>query len=152
IIATAAEDGARTVRRIQEFTRRTPRRPLGPVDVGAIVRDVIEMTRARWHDQAEARGARYEVEISLGATPPALGDAADLREVLTNRIFNALDAMPGGGRLHLRTAVDGHRVRCEVRDTGIGMTADVRQRAFEPFFSTKVEKGSGLGLSIVYSI
>ena len=152
VIATAAEDGARTVRRIQEFTRRTPRRPLEPMDLGAVVGDVLEMTRARWHDQAQARGVRYDVAASVEVTPPVMGDAADLREVLTNLVFNALDAMPHGGRLTLRTQADGARVRCEVTDTGVGMPPEVTARAFEPFFSTKLEKGSGLGLSIVYGV
>ena len=123
-----------------------------PVDLYTLARDVVEMTRARWHDQAEARGLRYDVSVEGGAVPPALGDAADLREVLTNLVFNALDAMPQGGRLTLRTVVDGARVRCDVLDTGVGMTPDLRARVFEPFFSTKTEKGSGLGLSIVYGI
>jgi CheY-like chemotaxis protein len=84
--------------------------------------------------------------------PPVLGDAADLREVLTNLVFNALDAMPRGGRLVLRTVPDGEGVRCDVVDTGTGMPAHLRVRVFEPFFTTKTEKGSGLGLSIVYGI
>jgi signal transduction histidine kinase/CheY-like chemotaxis protein len=152
IIVKAALDGARTVRRIEEFTRRSPRRSREPVDLPAVVRDVVEMTRARWHDHTEARGTHYEVIVEGTAMPPVLGDAAGLREALTNLVFNALDAMPQGGRLTLRTAMDGERVRCEVEDTGVGMPADVRERVFEPFFSTKSEKGSGLGLSIVYGI
>jgi len=152
IIVKAALDGARTVRRIEEFTRRSPRRSREPVDVLGIVRDVVEMTRARWHDQAEARGIHYDVSVEDTAAPPGLGDSADLREALTNLVFNALDAMPHGGRLTLRAVADGNRVRCDVEDTGVGMPAELRERIFEPFFSTKTEKGSGLGLSIVYGI
>ena len=152
IIAKAAQDGARTIRRIDEFTRQSPHRRQEPVDLSLVVRDVVEMTRARWHDQAEARGIRYDVTVEHRVVPPALGDAADLREALTNLVFNALDAMPQGGRLTLRTVADGSRVRCDVVDTGVGMPAHLRERVFEPFFSTKTEKGSGLGLSIVYGI
>jgi len=152
LIVQAARDGARTVRRIQEFTRRTPRGPLGRVDLGEVVRDVIEMTRARWDDEAQAHGICYEVAAEGDETPPVRADAAELREALTNLVLNGLDAMPSGGRLTLRTAAEGPRVRCEVADTGLGMPAHVRERAFEPFFSTKLEKGSGLGLSIVYGI
>jgi CheY-like chemotaxis protein len=112
----------------------------------------MEMARARWQHQAEAKGIRYDVTVEDGAIPPVLGDAADLREALTNLVFNALDAMPEGGRLVLRTLVDGTRVRCDVMDTGVGMSSHVRRRVFEPFFSTKIEKGSGLGLSIAYGI
>jgi signal transduction histidine kinase len=152
IIVKAALEGARTVRRIEEFTRRSPRRSREPVDLLAVVRDVVEMTRARWHDQAEARGTHYSVIVDDTAAPPVLGDAADLREALTNLVFNALDAMPHGGRLTLRAVPDGKRVRCDVEDTGVGIPAELRERVFEPFFSTKTEKGSGLGLSIVYGI
>jgi signal transduction histidine kinase len=152
IIVQAAQDGARTVRRIKEFTRQSPGERREPVDVGALARDVVEMTRPRWHDQAEARGIRYHVVVEDGVVPPVLGDATDLREALTNLVFNALDAMPQGGRLTLRTVVDGPRVRCDVMDTGVGMAAELTERVFEPFFSTKTEKGSGLGLSIVYGI
>ncbi|PYM90077.1 MAG: hypothetical protein DME04_24095 [Candidatus Rokuibacteriota bacterium] len=151
-ITTAAQDGARTVKRIQEFTRRKPPRPLERVDLGVVVRDVLEMTRARWEDQAHARGIGYEVRVEGAPVPPVIGDAADLREALTNLVFNALDAMAAGGHLTVRLAEDGERVRCEVTDTGAGMTPDVRERVFEPFFSTKLEKGSGLGLSVVYGI
>jgi signal transduction histidine kinase len=152
VIVKAAQDGARTVRRIKEFTRQSPAGRREPVDLRALVRDVVEMTRARWHDQAQARGIRYDVTVENGAAPPALGDAADLREALTNLVFNALDAMPKGGRLTLRTVADASRVRCDIVDTGVGMSAELRERIFEPFFSTKTEKGSGLGLSIVYGI
>ena len=153
LVVKAAQDAARTVRRIQEFTRRATLRPREAVDLSAVVRDVVEMTRARWADQAEAHGIRYEVSAeSGGPVPLVLGDAADLREALTNLVFNALDAMPDGGRLTLRTRAEGKRVRCEVADTGVGMPEAVRERAFEPFFTTKQEKGSGLGLSIVYGI
>ena len=152
VIIKAARDGGRTVRRIQEFTRLKPRGPREPINLPAIIGEVIEMTRARWGDEAQARGVRYEVTAEDAAAPPVLGDAAEVREALTNVVFNALDAMPKGGRLTVRTRADGTRVRCDVADTGVGMAPDVRARAFEPFFSTKVEKGSGLGLAVVYGI
>jgi signal transduction histidine kinase/CheY-like chemotaxis protein len=152
VIAKAAQDGARTVRRIKEFTRQSPGGRREPVDLRVLVRDVVEMTRARWHDQAQTRGVRYDVTVEDGAAPPVLGDAADLREALTNLVFNALDAMPQGGCLTLRTVVDGSRVRCDIVDAGVGMPPELWERIFEPFFSTKTEKGSGLGLSVVYGI
>ena len=152
IIEKAALDGARTVRRIHEFTRRAPARPLEPVDLSAAVRDVVEMTRASWQAQALARGIRYEVATEGERPLLVLGDASDLREALTNLVLNALDAMPEGGRLTMKTAGSGDRVRCDVTDSGVGMPEEVRERVFEPFFSTKLDKGSGLGLSVVYSI
>jgi len=85
-------------------------------------------------------------------TPIVAGDPAELREALTNIVFNALDAMPEGGRVTLSTDVEGTHVLCRVSDTGIGMAEDVRQRIFDPFFTTKGERGTGLGLSVVYGI
>src|SRR6267142_5341456 len=103
-ITTAAQDGARTVKRIQEFTQQTLPRPLEPVDLGVVVRDVIEMTRVRWQDEAQATGIRYEVRVEGTPVRLVLGDAANLREALTNLVFNALDAMAAGGRLTVRLA------------------------------------------------
>ncbi len=84
--------------------------------------------------------------------PPVAGDPSELREALTNLVFNALDAMPDGGQVTLKTGVEGERVWCVVADTGIGMSEEVRRRVFDPFFTTKGEKGNGLGLSVVYGI
>src|SRR5262249_42373845 len=152
IIAKAAEDGARTVRRIQEFTRRSAPRPLHAVDLAAVVRDVLQMTQASWKDQAQARGVQYEAVSELAPVPLVMGDASDLREALTTLASNALAARPQGGRPTVRLPADRERVRCDVVDTGVGMARDVRERVFEPFFSTKKSEGSGLGLSVAYSI
>jgi signal transduction histidine kinase len=69
-----------------------------------------------------------------------------LRDAITNLIFNAVDAMPQGGTLTLRTRAEGEAVLLEVVDTGLGMTEEVRRNCFEPFFTTKSERGTGLGL------
>jgi len=152
IVEKAARDGAQTVRRIQEFTRRTPARAFKLVDLNQVVEDVVEVTRSRWKDEAQAKGIQYELRVKSAPLPPVAGDPAELREALTTVVFNALDAMPKGGRVTFTTGVEGERVYCVVADTGIGMADEVRHRAFEPFFTTKVEKGSGLGLSVAYGI
>jgi CheY-like chemotaxis protein len=110
------------------------------------------MTSPKWKTQAMATGVMNELTIRPSEIECILGDSAELREVLTNLIFNAVDAMPSGGTITLSTAqVDG-RVILEVRDTGSGMTEEVRQRCIEPFFTTKGTAGTGLGLSMVYGI
>lgn len=152
VIEKVAVDGARTVRRIQEFTRTTRARPFQSLDLHQIMDEVVEITRARWKDEAQAKGISYDVTVKTASPAPVVGDPSELREALTNLVFNALDAMPQGGRITLHTGIDGERVYCAVRDTGIGMTEEVRQRLFEPFFTTKGEKGTGLGLSVVYGI
>jgi GAF domain-containing protein/ActR/RegA family two-component response regulator len=152
VIEHAALDGARTVQRIQEFTRRRPARPFESVNLNKVVEEVVEVTRARWKDEAQARGFRYDVRVEATPLPPVAGDPSELREALTNLVFNALEAMPQGGQLTLSTGAKRKRVYCAVADTGVGMPEEVKRRVFEPFFTTKVEKGSGLGLSVAYGI
>ena len=152
IIEHVAQDGAQTVRRIQEFARMRRTRPRQQVDVTDVVREVVEAARPRWSDQAQARAVTYAMRLDLRPVPPVTGDPAELREAFLNLLFNALDAMPQGGTLTFSTAVDGDRVVCVVEDTGVGMSEAVRHRCFEPFFTTKAEHGTGLGLSIVYGI
>src|SRR5262249_55964576 len=106
----------------------------------------------RWKDDAQARDLHYDVVAEPRSTPIVAGDPAELREALTNIVFNALDAMPEGGRVTLSTDVDGDGVLCRVTDTGIGMAEDVRQRISDPFLTTRGERGPGLGLSVVYGI
>jgi GAF domain-containing protein/CheY-like chemotaxis protein len=152
VILQVALDAAQTVRRIGDFTRMRRARPFEPVDLRQIVQEVVEVTRSRWRDDPQARGIAFEMTVMAEPTPPMSGDPSELREALTNIVFNAIDAMPDGGRLTLRTGVAGHRVFCAVSDSGIGMHEDIRQRIFDPFFTTKGERGTGLGLSVVYGI
>ncbi len=152
IIERVAQDGAQTVRRIQEFARMRRTRPWQRVDLAELVREVVEATRPRWSDQAQARGVTYAMRLDLSPVPAVTGDPAELREGLLNLLFNALDAMPQGGSLTFATGIDGDRVVCVITDTGVGMSEEVRQRCFEPFFTTKAEQGTGLGLSIAYGI
>lgn len=151
-IEEAALEGARTIRRLQEFARRRRDRPSQSVALNHLVEEVVELTRARWRDEAQARSITYDVRVETTAVPPVTGDPQELREALTNVVLNALDAMPSGGRLTLRTERDDDRVRCVITDTGVGMTEDVRRRVFDPYFTTKGERGSGLGLSVMYGI
>jgi signal transduction histidine kinase len=151
-IHQAALDGAQTVRRIQEFTRTRRTRPFRRVDLRDIVREVVEMTRPRWKDEAQSRGLAYEVEIEDGPVPWVAGRPEELREVFTNLLTNALEAMPAGGRLVLGLGTDTSGAVVTVRDTGVGMTPETARRVFEPFFTTKGPQGSGLGLAVVWGI
>ena len=122
------------------------------IDLNGVVTQSISLTEPRWRRQAQADGITIQVESKLEPIPPIAGDESGLREVLTNLIFNAVDAMPTGGTITVQTEPDAHDVIIRVRDTGSGMTEAVRQRCLEPFFSTKGERGTGLGLSMVYGI
>ncbi|MBI4013976.1 MAG: GAF domain-containing protein [Candidatus Rokubacteria bacterium] len=152
IIERAAADAAHTVRRIQEFTRTRQTQVFEPVDLREIVREAVELTKGRWKDEAQVRGVTYAVSTDLGKAPLIAGEAAELREVFTNLVLNAVDAMPQGGRIDLAVGHDAEAVIATVRDTGPGMPPEVRERVFEPFFTTKGPRSTGLGLSVAYGI
>jgi PAS domain S-box-containing protein len=151
----AIEDVAQTVARMREFYRRDEIQPaVTPVDLGRLVQQVLDLTRARWSDMPNQRGVTIHLRLELSPRLPVVaGVESEVREALTNLIFNALDAMPEGGTLTLRTrAPASGQVEVEVGDTGAGMDEDTRRRCLEPFFTTKGERGTGLGLAMVYGI
>lgn len=158
-IQRAIDDVASTVARMREFYRqREPQLTLALVDVNRIVQQVLELTRAKWYDLPQQRGVAVELHTELAEDlPGVMGAEGEIRDALTNLIFNAVDAMPDGGALTVRTRTvagpDGiHSVRIEVSDTGIGMDDETRRRCLEPFFTTKGERGTGLGLAMVYGM
>ncbi len=152
-IAAAARDASTIVTRLRYFYRpQTSTDTHQSVDLPTIVHQAIDLTRPRWRDIPQAQGVQIEVVLDLDAVPPLLGDATELRELLINLIFNAIDATPGGGTIRISTKHHLDAVVLSVSDTGLGMTSDVRNHLFEPFFTTKGEQGSGLGLSICQGI
>jgi GAF domain-containing protein/ActR/RegA family two-component response regulator len=152
IVEQAALDGAQTVRQIQEFTRVRRDQPTQTVDLNHAVRDAVAMTRTRWQHESQSRGVEIRLALDLGVVPPVDGQPPELREVLTNLILNAVDALPHGGEIRLATRLRDGRVEVSVADTGVGMSDSVRRRIFEPFFSTKGPSGTGLGLAMAYGI
>jgi two-component system, cell cycle sensor histidine kinase and response regulator CckA len=153
VVESAAMDGSETVRRIQQFARLRPDEQFVGVDINQIVQDAVAITRPRWQENLARDRRALELKLELQAGALIQGRPAALSEVLTNLILNAMDAMPQGGRLTIATRhTPGREVRVTVSDTGVGMPETVRQRIFEPFYSTKGEAGSGLGLSMAYSI
>src|SRR5438477_9137712 len=150
-VRRAAQDGADTVRRIQEFTRTRRTRSFERVDLADVAREVIELTRPRWEVEAQSRGVRYEFTVE-GLAPPVAGRPEELREVLTNLITNAVDAMPEGGRCTVRLDARPDWATISVKDTGVGMPEEMRRRVFEPFFTSKGPRGTGLGLAVSWGI
>ncbi|MDB4878279.1 MAG: hypothetical protein JWM41_4725 [Gemmatimonadetes bacterium] len=151
-IAKAAETGAATAARVGRFIRQEPlqaeREEL--IDLSLVCDEVVAMTRPLWAERA--RGGTIHLERDLAEGAMIRGITGELREALLNLVQNALDAMAGGGTLGMRTLVTDSEVKLEIRDSGIGMSAEVRERAFEPFFTTKGRAGTGLGLAEVYGI
>jgi len=122
------------------------------VNINDLVSEVVALTQPKWKAEAEVRSVSVNVHTELQEVPQIAGNAANLREMLTNLIFNAVDAMPRGGTITIRTRRDKDHVVLDVIDTGTGMTDEVRRRCLEPFFTTKGQRGTGLGLSMVYGI
>lgn len=152
IIQTAAEDAAATVRRIQTFARKSAAKEFELLDVGSLLTDAVEITRTRWENEARLRGLEYDVSLEAEAGQQTYGSASELREVFVNLIVNAVDAMPRGGRLLITCRTIDNRLLLQFVDNGMGMEEDILQKIFEPFFSTKGAHGTGLGLSVSYSI
>ena len=152
IIVKSAQDGAHTVKRIQDFARQRRDKNFEPVAVDQLLLEIIEMTRPRWKNSAEANNIQIKFESRISTNAFIMADESELREVLVNMIFNAVDAMPEGGLIVLAAEdVDG-AVAISISDTGCGMTEEVRSRIFDPFFTTKGKAGLGLGLAVSYGI
>jgi CheY-like chemotaxis protein len=153
IIEKSSKDGAETVRRIQEFTGLRRDKEFTPLSINELVTDVENITQPRWKDQTQKKGLQFELVKNLGVIPQILGNPSELREVLTNIIFNAIDAMPEGGKITISTQLQAEDwVEVRIADSGIGMTEEVRKRVFDPFFTTKGVTNSGLGMSVSYGI
>jgi CheY-like chemotaxis protein len=166
LIMTGVEDAASVVSRLREFYRkREEGEAYRPLSLNQMVEQAVALTRPRWRDEALSSGRTILVEADMRPVPRILGSESEMRELLANLIFNAVDAMPEGGLIRIRTGMREASAReetplaprvpqvfLEVSDTGTGMTDDVRRRCLEPFFSTKGERGTGLGLPMVYGI
>jgi signal transduction histidine kinase/ActR/RegA family two-component response regulator len=167
-IHRSVQDVVHTVARLREFYRqREPQLLAAPIQINRILEQVVELTRVRWCDMPQERGVVVDLEMLLEADPPRiLGVESEIRDALVNLILNAVDAMPTGGKLTLRshgvaaaraeragaTLPPRTQVRVEVCDTGVGMSEETRRKCLEPFFTTKGERGTGLGLAMVYGM
>jgi signal transduction histidine kinase len=152
IIIKTAEDGAKTVKRIQDFARQRRDHDFAPVSIDQILFDVSEITRPRWKDLAEASNVQIALNLQIRSKTKVMGDESELREVLVNMVFNAVDAMPNGGNLTLAAEDIDDSVVISVGDNGTGMHPEVKSRIFDPFFTTKGKAGMGLGLAVSFGI
>jgi signal transduction histidine kinase len=152
VVQRATFDAAEVVRRVLGFTAVQAVATTAPVDLNEIVREVVELTRPRWRDEAQIRSLAIDVGLELGDVPRVAGEAAGLREVAMNLLFNAIDALKEGGTIRVSTWAAEDWVYCAIADDGVGMSDEVRRCAFEPFFTTKGPQGTGLGLSVAHTI
>jgi len=153
VLEAVALDGSDTVRRIQQFARLRPDEQFVSVDLNQMVQESVAIIRPRWEEKISHENRRLDLRLDLGRVPRINGRAAELKEVLTNLLLNAIDAMPHGGVLSIATRTGApDSAILTVSDTGVGMSEAVQRRIFDPFFTTKGEGGSGLGLAMAYSI
>ena len=153
IIAQTAYEGGETVRRMRHFTRRgVLPEDFSEIDLNEIIREAIASTSPCWKDEAESKGITVRISRELGKLPLLSGNRAELMEVLTNLIFNAVEAMPQGGEIRIKTEAKENEVLLYFTDTGQGIPRKIKGKIFDPFFTTKGPQASGLGLSVSYGI
>jgi len=150
MIIKSADDGAQIIRRIQDFARKAPSRALEAVSVAELLKDVCEMTRPRWETRADCSAINFALFADCQAS--VMGDPVELREVLVNVLYNAVDAMPTGGSIRLSAQEVDDQVILKITDTGTGMKPEVKSRLFDPFFTTKGKAGTGMGLAVSFGI
>ncbi len=150
-ITTSALEAAQLVERLRDFhgaPSAHDRRE--SVSVEKLIEQAIEFSRPRWQSESHARGTPIEIATDIAEVAPISGNLSELRDLLTALLFNAIEAMPQGGRISIRTQLWGRRVEVSLTDAGVGMHDEVRRRCFEPFFTTKGSHNAGLGLAMVY--
>ncbi len=153
IIEKAAFDGVDTVKRIQEFSRkRDDDKYFADVDLNEVIEHTLEFIKVKWKDEASQKGVKIDIQKELSQIPSIAGSASELREVFSNIINNALDVMPKGGKISIKTFMDNTHVVVIVEDTGVGIPKEIQDRIFDPFFTTKGVQSTGLGMSASYGI
>lgn len=153
MIEQAAFDGAGLVARIQQYIRQEKHTRYESIDLNTLLNDCISLTRPYWFNEPRRQGIAIQTVVEEKTIPQIMGSATELREVFVNLILNAVQAMPHGGSIRLRTSHEkGRGVVVQVSDTGTGMSERVRRRIFEPLFTTKGDQGTGMGLAVSYGI
>lgn len=156
VIERAAQDGAETVRRIQEFSRRKEIsdtiKKYSTINLKEVIDNALEFTKVKWNNEAQAQGIEMTIHKELSHTFPMKGNESELREVFINLINNAIDAMPQGGSISIKTFDENNHISIKIKDNGSGIPETVLSRIFDPFFTTKGVHYSGLGLSVSYGI
>lgn len=152
VITRAVADGSQTLRRILDFARRDTAQEFAPVELAELVTSSVEIARPKWQSRSATRTGSIDVTTENKGTVYVMGESAELREVVLNMLFNAVDAMPDGGTIETGTRAELDTACFWVSDTGCGMPADVVERIFEPFYTTKGDRGTGLGLAASHGI
>lgn len=152
MIQKASLDAAEVVRRLQSFSRNQRQGDFQRVDLAEICADVVEFLRPLWTGRRLAGRAPVSVLLRTSKGHIVLGDPTELREVVTNVLKNAVEATEAGGTVSIETRGLGSSVALLIRDDGAGVSPEARSKLFTPFFTTKGDKGTGLGLCLSQQI
>lgn len=144
--------GAKTVQKLQNFTRVSRQSQFEHIDLIKVIEDAIEMTRPRWKDECQHQGVVINLNFKQNELQPILGNPNELVEAISNLILNAVDALPQGGNIEIVAVMEDEQAVIKIKDNGIGMSESVMKRIFFPFFTTRGKQGTGMGLSVVYGI
>lgn len=152
-IRKAALDGASMTKSIKSYIRNEKTSTFELLDLEALIEDSVSFTKPYWYNEPRRKGIEIDLFTKFTSLPPIMGSVVELKEVFINLITNAVQAMPKGGKLNIVGALNEKgEIEIQVTDTGSGMPENVKQRIFEPMFTTKGKMGTGMGLSICQSI
>lgn len=151
-IQKSASSAAETIRRMRKFYRPDEKADFTELNLNSIITDAVSITEPRWKEEMKVDGKKIEIKTCLDNIPAVKGNEAELNDMITNLIFNAVDAMPEGGRISVSTYLQEDNVILEFSDNGIGMSEDTKRKCLEPFYTEKGSEGSGLGLATVQGV
>lgn len=152
MIRHSAGIAAQTVRSLREFYRPASHDEFTGVNIPEIIRATVKSTEHAWKVRAMAEERPIEMRVMTGHIPETYGNMNALEDVISNLILNSVDAMPHGGIITIRAWFEDNSINISVHDNGTGMPEDVRAHCLEPFFTTKLATGTGMGLSRSYGI
>ena len=150
-LVNSTERAADLVEKLHNSVHQKVSARLEAVDVNKIVCEAIQVTQPRWKDEVQLNGIDIQVKTHLQNVDLVQSVGTELYNIIVNLIFNAVDAMPKGGTISIYTCGEESATVLQVCDNGIGMDEEVKGRIFQPFFTTKADVGSGLGLSTAYA-
>ncbi len=151
-IEQAARDGAELISKVQRYIRQEVRTTFEQIDLTALVSECISFTKPYWYNEPRRQGIEILISSNLGELPPIEGSASELRDVLVNLILNAVHALPTGGKVVFNAHSKKDSVELQVSDSGTGMSNEVQKRVFDPLFTTKGDRGTGMGLAVAAGI
>ena len=149
IIKKIALDGAEIAKRVKEFVK-TKDEGKKIFNIYESIQTAFIITKPIWYNQAQIKGKNITFNYTSELPIFTYGNESEFREALINMIFNSIDAILVNGSIHIDVCKNENQAIISIRDSGSGMTEETKSKIFNPYFTTKGENGSGLGLSIVH--